>query len=78
MRVLCRLIIVGRRVVLAVLIVASLTLALALVGTRACVRTIAVALVVALVVVVVRLSGTRRFGAGNAGRGAASRRCTAD
>ena len=80
-RVLCRLIIVGRRVVLAVLIVASLTLALALVGTRACVRTIAVALIVALVVVVVvvvRLSGTRRFGAGNADRGAASRRCTAD
>ena len=79
MRVLCWLIIVGRRVVLAVLVVAILTWALALVRSRTLVLSTAVALVVALVVVVVlRLSGTRRLGARHASRGAASRRRTAD
>ena len=78
MRVLCWLIIVGRRVVLAVLVMAILTWALALVGSRALVLSTAVALVVALVVVMVlRLSGTRRLGARYANRGAASRRRTA-
>ena len=69
MRVLCWLIIVGRRVVLAVLVVAILTWALALVRSRTLVLSTAVALVVALVVVVVlRLSGTRRLGARHASR----------